>query len=179
MSGLFDFLSSIFSKDNSDHSVVIKNIISGNNNQKNNHSSKSKGKPPKLNRQKTSSNPTLGQKTDIIIQNVRLYATGAKGKVYTNKFYKSINHNFGVELMLYNNTSKSQIINIGHCIYNKNGETVFKGNFHPKVNPKTQFIQDIFIPASKFINMKNGTYRSQVWVNDKMVQKNNFTIVTK
>lgn len=56
MSGFFDFLLALFSKDNSEKSVVIKNIITGNNNQKNKCASKHKTSTS--NKQRTSSNPT-------------------------------------------------------------------------------------------------------------------------
>lgn len=119
MAGFWDFLSTLVDskKDKDGNSVVVKNYISGNNNQKNtthNHNDRRK-----LAEAKKPSQSPRGPKTNVTspvcvsLQCIRLYSTGSKGKVYTDKFYKSINHNFGIEVILKNTSSQAQTIHLG------------------------------------------------------------------
>ena len=127
MSEVFDLLKSIFSpKGNKDTSVIVKNYINGNNNSSNNSSNNNNNKQKSKKTQKKSNSKSISN-SSIKLKSIRLYSTGSKGKVFTNKFYKSINHNFGIEVVLKNNTSKTQTVNLGHCIYDKNGKNIIKG----------------------------------------------------
>lgn len=114
----------------------------------------------------------------IEIQNIRLYSTGKKGKVYTNKFYKQINHNFGIEVLLKNNTNIQQNVKVGWCIY-KNGAEILKGTFNQKVNANSTTSNDFYIKEENFKNLRPGEYKSQFWVNNERVQKVYFHILTK
>lgn len=127
MANLFDFLITLFGKkkNTSGGSVVVKNIITGNNNQRNsnkaNSNSNSSSAPTShlSNQRKASTNDNC----PVALDSIRLYSTGSKGKVYTNRFYKTINHNFGIEVVLSNRASIPLIVNLGHCIYSENGST--------------------------------------------------------
>ena len=179
MSEVFDLLKSIFSpKGNKDTSVIVKNYINGNNNSSNNFSNNHNNQQKSKKTQKTSNSKSISN-SSIRLKSIRLYSTGSKGKVFTNKFYKSINHNFGIEVVLKNNTSKPQTVNLGHCIYDKNGKNIIKGNFYPKISPHSQFIQNIYVKPQDFSKMKTGSYKSQFWINDNRVQKVFFTIGIK
>lgn len=189
MGVILDFLTNLFTKETKDTSVVVKNYISGNNNQRNNNGNSNNNS----NAPKNASNKSRGPSTQknnsashnvsgyhqVELRSIRLYSTGAKGKVYTNKFYKSINHNFGIEVVLENQTSQLQQVQLGHCIYDSNGKTILKGNFRPKIKPHCVFTQDIYVDANTFAKMKNGTYKSQFWLNNTKVQKVYFTVTNK
>lgn len=188
LAGFWDFLSTLISskKDKDSSSVVVKNYISGNNNQKNNTTNKSNGGRgtgtsksfrPSQSSQNTKKN--VSSNTRVTLQSIHLYSTGSKGKVYTDKFYKSINHNFGIEVVLKNTSSSTQTIHLGHCIYNESGNVVFKGNFTPKINPHSTLTHNIFVDAKSFAKMKSGKYKSQFWINNTKVQKAFFTVAYK
>ena len=182
MAGFFDFLTALFKpEDKKDTSVVVKNYISGNNNQNNNRTSSRPKKGPDGPRTSQSSKGTrqTSTGTQIALQSIRLYSTGAKGKVYTNNFYKSVNHNFGIELVIINNTSQTQTVSLGHCIYDESGVAIINGNFHPKIAPHSKLTQDIYVEAKTFAKLKNGKYKSQFWLNNTKVQKVYFTIASK
>ena len=185
VAGFWDFLSTLVDskKDKDGNSVVVKNYISGNNNQKNtthNHNDRRK----LAEAMKPSQSPR-GPKTNVTspvcvsLQCIRLYSTGSKGKVYTDKFYKSINHNFGIEVILKNTSSQAQTIHLGHCIYDEKGNIVFKKNFTPHINPNSTLMQHIFVDADAFSKMKSGKYKSQFWINNTRVQRTFFTVVYK
>lgn len=114
----------------------------------------------------------------IEIQNIRLYSTGKKGKVYTNRFYKQMNHNFGIEILLKNNTNIQQNVKVGWCIY-KDGKEVIKGSFNKKLNANSTLSNDFYVKEKSFKKLKSGKYKSQFWVNDKKVQKVFFDIYNK
>lgn len=189
MGAFLDFLTKLFTKEAKDTSVVVKNYISGNNNQHNNNGTKNNNAPPRKNTGNTPKGPSTQKSNStshnvsgyhqVDLRSIRLYSTGAKGKVYTNKFYKSINHNFGIEVVLENRTSQYQQVQLGHCIYDSNGKTVLKGNFRPKIKPHCICTQDIYVDANTFAKMKTGTYKSQFWLNDTKVQKVHFTVTNK
>ena len=186
MSGLFDFLSELFkSEDKKDTSVIVKNYnINGSGNQnsktpsnnipkKHNGTTKSKASGSSAHTRVHSTN------SPIRVRSIRFYSTGAKGRVYTDRFYKSINHNFGIEVVISNDSSTNHNVDLGHCIYNENGVTILRGNFHLKIAPHTQFTQCIYVPPQTFNSMKNGKYKSQLWLNKNKVQKAFFTIANK
>lgn len=133
-------------------------------------------KPP----QKTLAKPVSKPKTrkNIELLNIHLYSTGKKGKVYTTNFYKSMNHNFGIELTLKNNTSLLQNVKVGWCIY-KDGKEIMKGTFNKKVNANSSLTTDFYVKEHAFNNLKIGRYKSQFWVNDQRVQKVYFNISNK
>ncbi len=110
---------------------------------------------------------------------IKLYSTGLK-KVFTNHFYKSMNHNFGVEMIIRNNTAKLQIIKIGGCINDDKGNLITKWNpINKKVSPNSSCKQNFYVRESEFSKMKDGKYVIQFWINDKKVQNENFTITFK
>lgn len=121
-----------------------------------------------------------GTKVDsgVELTKISLYSTGKKGKVYTTNFYKSMNHNFGIEITLKNNTYVLQNIKVGWCIY-KDGNVIVKGTFNKKVNPNSISTTDFFVQEKTFNNLKVGKYKSLFWVNDVRVQKVYFTILNK
>lgn len=150
--------------------IIVKNYNNNvNNNSQNNTNSQ--------NNNKIKNNPI--QVPKIELTKIRLYSTGSKGKVYTDKFIKSINHNFGIEITLKNNTSATQNVKVGWCIYNKEGNELIKGTFNKKVNQKSSLTTDFYVKENSFNNLKPGKYKSQFWVNDKRVQKAYFNITYK
>lgn len=180
--GLFDLLTELIKakKDKKDSQVVVKNYISGNNNQNNNSNNKNTNTIKKPNISDTTSKKINPQSSSITLEKIELYCTGAKGKVFTNIFRKSINHNFGIEVVIKNNTSQTQTVKLGHCIYDESGNnTMFKGTFYPKIKPHSTLKEDIFVDAKAFDKMKKGKYKSQFWLNDNKVQRVYFTVVEK
>lgn len=179
MSNIWDFLSTLVKskKKKDSNSVIVKNYINGNNNQthKSENGSNQSQRPSKTVQDSTK----IKNGSPISIQSIRLYSTSKKGKIYTTKFYKSINHNFGIEVILKNNSSQTQKVRLGHCIYDQSGKTIFKGNFNPTIKQHSTLKQSIFVDAKAFSRMKNGKYKSQFWINDKRVQKVYFTVTYK
>lgn len=110
---------------------------------------------------------------------IKLYSTGLK-KVFTNHFYKSMNHNFGVEMVIRNNTTKMQVVKIGGCINDENGKLITKWNpINKKISPNNSITQDFYVKEYIFTGMKIGKYIVQFWINDKKVQNEHFTITYK
>lgn len=180
--GIFDLLTELIKarKDKKDSQVVVKNYISGNNNQNNNSNNKNTTVQKKYSNNTTTNNKITSQNSNVVLEKIRLYCTGAKGKVFTTTFRKSINHNFGIEVVIKNNTSQTQTVKLGHCIYNESGtDTIFKGTFYPKVKPHSTLTENIYVDAKAFAKMRKGKYKSQFWINDKKVQKVFFTVEEK
>ncbi len=115
-------------------------------------------------------------KSFLELTSIRLYSTGVKGKVYTSVFHKAINHNFGIELIIKNNTNQSQKVKIGWCIYNDKGKTLMNGTFYEKIVANTSFKKDFYVSESDFKKLSVGKYKSQFWLNDKKVRKEFFTV---
>lgn len=183
--GFFDLIADIIKakQDKKDSQVVVKNYISGNNTQNNNSNNKTNTNTQKksVTNNSTSSNRTSSSSNGAIsLEKIRLYCTGAKGKVYTTTFRKSLNHNFGIEVVIKNNTSQTQKVKLGHCIYDESGNnTMFKGTFYPQIKPYSTLTENIFVDAKAFAKMKRGKYKSQFWLNDKKVQKVFFLVEDK
>lgn len=118
-------------------------------------------------------------KPPLELKKINLYSTGYKGKVFTNHFYKSMNHNFGIEIEIRNNTSKMQNIRIGGCIYDHNGNTTSRWNTTINVSPHTTYKYDCYVKDEAFTRMKEGKYKVQFWINDKKVQKEYFYVTYK
>ncbi len=162
-------------------SVHFGKTIINNNIKKNNtinrygSSPPTKQNPPK----RPPNNQTISQsKRNVELTSIHLYSTGTKGKVYTSEFYKSMNHNFGIEITLKNNTSIMQNVKVGWCIY-KNGQEIINGAFNKKVNPNNSLTTDFYVKKQAFNSLKTGKYKSQFWVNNQRVQKVYFTISNK
>lgn len=113
------------------------------------------------------------------LRKISLYATGVRGKVYTDHFYKSMNHNFGIEMVLQNNTSKTQTVKIGGCVYDMEGNTVIKWGATKQLLANCQSTQDFYVREETFSELKVGKYKVQFWINDKKVQRDFFTITYK
>lgn len=123
-------------------------------------------------------NPSQSKRPPLELCSIKLYSTGLK-KVFTNHFYKSMNHNFGVEITIRNNTSQLQNVKIGGCVYNDNGKTVIRWNGNKRVNPNSSVSYDFYVKEQSFSQMKEGKYKIQFWINDKKVQKEYFIITYK
>ena len=179
--GLLDLIADVIKakQDKKDNQVIVKNYINGNNNQNNNRNNDNSNSGKKQLREKIAikTNP---HNNSITLEKIRLYCTGAKGKVYSNVFYKSVNVDFGVEVIIRNNTSKLQNVKLGHCIYDKSGNnTMFQKTIYIKINPNSSFTQKIRVAPKDFSKMKTGEYKSQFWINDNKVQREHFTIKNK
>lgn len=128
---------------------------------------------------------TLGQnikekqdrKVPLIIS-VDLYATCSNGKIFTNHFYRSKNHNFGVKVRIQNSTSYVYSFNIAGCVYDSIGVEIFRWKrttkeVSPSNSPKESYF---WVDRNKFLAMKDGKYKVQLWINDVRVIKAFFTV---
>lgn len=123
--------------------------------------------------------PIQPKKPPLELSSIKLYSTGLK-KVFTKHFYKSMNHNFGVEMVIKNNTTKPQVVKIGGCINDNKGKLVIKWNpKNKKILPNSSFKTDFYVRETDFSKMKEGKYIVQFWINDKKVQNENFTVTYK
>lgn len=109
---------------------------------------------------------------------VNLYATSSNGKIFTNHFYHSRNHNFGVEVRIQNSTSYVYNFYIAGCVYDSNGVEICRWKRTTKeVPPSNLPIKSYFwVDRNKFLEMREGKYKVQLWINDIKVIKIFFTI---
>lgn len=109
---------------------------------------------------------------------VNLYAIGSNGKIFTNHFYRSKNHNFGVEVQIQNSTSYVYSFNIAGCVYDSNGVEIFRWKRTTKevIPSSLPAKSDFWVDRNKFLAMRNGKYKVQLWINDIKVVKVFFTI---
>jgi len=156
--------------------IINNNIRKNTTNHYGDHPCKRTSRPD--NRAKDTSTKGIKGAKSIELTNIRLYSTGKKGKVYTKDFYKSMNHNFGIEITLKNNTTSIKNVKVGWCIY-KDGKEIIKGTFNKKVNANSSLTNDFYVKEQTFNSLKTGKYKSQFWVNDQRVQKIYFTISNK
>ena len=115
----------------------------------------------------------------VTFEAIQLYSTGAGGKVYTTTFYKSLNHNFGVEVTIRNSTNRSQSVHVGLCVYDDRDNAIqnFKGSSEFTVKANYTAVQPIFADAKAFSRMKPGRYKYQIWINNRAVLKDYFIIM--
>ena len=90
-----------------------------------------------------------------------------------------MNHNFGVEMVIRNNTSTSQTVKIGGCVYDFQGNTVVKWGTTKQLGARSASTQDFYVREETFSELKEGKYKIQFWINNKKVQKDCFTITFK
>lgn len=109
---------------------------------------------------------------------IKLYSTGIK-KVFTNHFYKSMNRNFGVEIIIKNNTSKLQEMKIGGCVYDNNKNKVVNWIGNKKITPHTTTPYDFYVTEDRFSKLNIGKYTIIFWINDKKVKECSFIITQK
>lgn len=109
---------------------------------------------------------------------IKLYSTGIK-KVFTDHFYKSMNHNFGVEITIRNNTSKLQEMKIGGCIYDSNKNKAVNWIGNKKINSHSTTSYDFYVTEDRFSKLCAGKYTIIFWINDKKVKESKFTITYK
>lgn len=130
-------------------------------------------------------NETLGQyakmeqsrKVPLSIS-MNLYATSSNGKRFTNHFYHSKNHNFGVEVRIQNSTSCVYNFNIAGCVYDSNGVEIcrWKRTIKEVLPSNSPVENDFWVDRNKFLAMRDGKYKVQFWINDIKVIKVFFTI---
>lgn len=131
------------------------------------------GKPHKKVKSKT---PHKKNSHDVELFKIRLYATGKKGKTYTTNYNKNVNHNFGVELILKNNTSCIQKVQIEGAIHNKNKRFITGWSSAKKIKANSILSFDFYVKKEDFSIMKQGEYSVQFCIDDEHVQKQYFTI---
>lgn len=122
--------------------------------------------------------PTSPQKPPLEMKSIKLYSTGLKN-VYTNHFYKSMNKNFGVEIKVVNNTSISQKLKIGGCIYNSNKKQITHWITTKHIQPHKLMPYCFYVKDNEFDKMDCGKYTVIFWINDKKVKETSFTITYK
>ena len=122
------------------------------------------------------------QRPPLELCEIKLYSTGLKGKVFTNHFYKSLNHNFGITMVVKNNTAQLQAVRVGGCVYeadSNNGNTIVRWNKNLSIPAYHSLTHDFYVYETSFSSMKTGRYKVQFWINGKKVQKEFFTITYK
>lgn len=122
--------------------------------------------------------PQQPKRPPLELLSIKLYSTGLK-KVFTNHFYKSMNHNFGVEITIRNNTSKLQDMKIGGCIYDVNKKKIVNWIDNKKINPHSLSSYNFYVKEQTFLKMGDGKYKIIFWINDKKVKEDSFAITYK
>jgi len=109
---------------------------------------------------------------------VNLYAFDSNGKIFTDHFFRSRNHNFGIEVRILNSTSRVYSFNIAGCLYDSNGVEIFRWKRITKeVIPSNSPTKSYFnVDRNKFLAMRNGEYKVQFWINGIRVVKMFFTV---
>lgn len=123
-------------------------------------------------------NSSQPKRPPLELCSIKLYSTGLR-KIFTNHFYKSMNHNFGVEITIRNNTNQSQSMRIGGCVYDDKGMVIVRWNSTKNINAISSNSYDFYAKEQTFSKMKEGKYKIQFWINDKKVQKEYFTVTYK
>ncbi|WP_300791828.1 hypothetical protein [uncultured Acetatifactor sp.] len=109
---------------------------------------------------------------------INLYAISSNGKIYTNHFHRAKNHDFGVEIRIQNSTSCVYSFNIAGCVYDSNGVEIYRWRRTTKrVLPSNSPVEnDLWVDRDKFLAMRDGKYKIQLWINDIKVEKVFFTV---
>lgn len=115
----------------------------------------------------------------IELGKIRLYSTGSMGKVYSTDFHKEISHKFGIEVTLNNNSNTVQNVKVKWCIYDAIGTTIATQKFDMKVNEHSHLKKEFNLKDSVFNKLREGNYKSKVWINDKNNKETNFRIMNK
>lgn len=129
---------------------------------------KKKNKKYKKRNNKTKEKP-------IKLKSSHLYATSIHGKIFTNKFRKNGIYNFGLEVLLFNNSNKQQRATLSWCIY-KRGNLMQKKDVSVIIEPLSTLRQDLYVTKQCFSSLSTGDYKSLFWINDKREIKEYFTI---
>ena len=119
-------------------------------------------------------------KSPLELISIRMYCNAAMGKFYNKRFYKSVNSNFGVEMVIRNNTNTMQTVRMAGRVYNSEGTEILKwsgGKYHYNINPFSSQEFNFWIYESAFANMNPGKYKIQFWINNTKVQREYFEIV--
>lgn len=115
---------------------------------------------------------------DVKLIRARLYTVGAKGRVYTDKFYRSLNNSFGIEYVLKNLSGRRQRVHMGLRIYDEGGNAKFRHDEDISLDPyETKGPNDLFVSRSDFAKIMDGSYKAQLWLDDKRVYKEWFKVV--
>lgn len=108
----------------------------------------------------------------IELVSARIYSTGSNGKVYTNKAYKALNHNFGIEFSIRNNTKSNKTVSMVGYVYDPAGKSLVTWKSKDiRISPHTQLEQDFFVDHDVFLRMTSGDYKVQFWANGKRIIK--------
>lgn len=109
---------------------------------------------------------------------INLYATSSEGKIYTNHFYRAKDHDFGVEIRIKNNTACVYSFNIAGCVYDSSGAEIYRWiRTTKKVLPSNLPVKSNFwVDRDKFLAMRDGEYKMQLWINDVKVVKMFFMV---
>lgn len=180
---LFDFLIELIkSKREKKNTPVVVNVTTkNNNNNENNNLNNKPSAPSKSDRSRD--NRTLSTRNSsnlVYLKAIKLYCTSVNGRTYTTTFLKSMNRDFGVEVVIKNNTSQVQTVKLGPVIYDKSGNDMsLVRTCYIKVNPNSISQKDIKVDSKLFFKMKNGKYKFQFWLNDKKIKKIFFTVKEK
>lgn len=110
---------------------------------------------------------------------MKLYSTGVKGKVYTDHFYKLLNHNFGIEIAVRNNTRKTESAKVTGCLYDITGNTILKWHKNMDIMANHTLGCDFYVENKSFSQMKEGEYKIKFWINNTEIPKQYFYISNK
>ena len=123
--------------------------------------------------------PQAPKQFPLQLDAIKLYSTGPSGKIYTDHFYKLLNHNFGMEIIIKNNTSQVQIIKVTGCLYDadrNDDNTLCRWSKNISISPHHSLTQDFYVRNDFFSKMQTGKYKIQFWINGSKVKKQFFTI---
>lgn len=123
--------------------------------------------------------PNKPQRPPLELSSIKLYSTGSRGKVFTDRFYKSMNHNFGVQVTILNNTNTIQSAKIHGCVYNSGDSQIIEWKANKKLNAKSESSFDLYVKEENFEKLKNGKYKIKFWINDKKVMQKFFEVTYK
>lgn len=120
--------------------------------------------------------PVRDYRPALELKYIKLYSTGRKGKRFTDHFYKARNHNFGVEILIQNNTANQQNVKVGGCVFDSSDNIVARWNGSMIISPHGSNKTDFYIGHEKFEQLHVGTYHFRFWINDKKMPIKYFDI---
>lgn len=125
--------------------------------------------------------PQAPKQFPLQLDTIKLYSTGPSGKIYTDRFYKLLNHNFGMEVVVRNNTSQTQTVKVTGCLYSaewSDGNTLYKWNHTMSLPARSAQKCDFYVRKDFFSKMKTGKYKIQFWINGNRVKRQFFTVTS-
>lgn len=113
----------------------------------------------------------------VRVKKIKPYVTGIKEKIYnTNTFYKKINYNLGVEVIVQNPTKKKQKFEIRCRMATCTGNVVYDRTQARAAPPNQTVSTDIYVPNEVLSKIEPGKYRVRYWIDGRRMKE--FTILS-